>query len=220
MVSYSRLIEPSFPGVSDTPAWVVSKANQYARDHALSPFVIYQGQWSVMLRSFEREIIPMCQSEGLALAPWGAMGSGRFQTKAQIEQRKKDGETLRWGTPELTEAETKISAALEKVANELGNPGEFSLTAVALAYVLQRVPYVFPIIGGRKVLHLQDNIKALTIKLTDEQILYLESQTDFEKGFPLDFIGEDPRRTGESQFALLKSYTNLKWVKNSHAITQ
>ena len=51
-------------GVSDTPAWVVSKANQYARDHAMTPFVIYQGAWNVMERSFEREIIPMARSEG------------------------------------------------------------------------------------------------------------------------------------------------------------
>jgi aryl-alcohol dehydrogenase-like predicted oxidoreductase len=51
-------------GVSDTPAWVVSKANQYARDHGKSPFVIYQGAWNVMERSFEREIIPMARSEG------------------------------------------------------------------------------------------------------------------------------------------------------------
>jgi len=54
-------------GVSDTPAWVVSKANQYARDHALTPFVIYQGAWNVMERSFEREIIPMAKAEGILL---------------------------------------------------------------------------------------------------------------------------------------------------------
>lgn len=51
-------------GVSDTPAWVVSKANQYAKDHALTPFAIYQGAWNVMDRDFEREIIPMARSEG------------------------------------------------------------------------------------------------------------------------------------------------------------
>jgi aryl-alcohol dehydrogenase-like predicted oxidoreductase len=46
------------------PAWVVAKANQYARDNALTPFVVYQGAWNVMDRSFEREIIPMARSEG------------------------------------------------------------------------------------------------------------------------------------------------------------
>ena len=46
------------------PAWVVAKANQYARDHALTPFIIYQGLWNIMDRSLEREVIPMARSEG------------------------------------------------------------------------------------------------------------------------------------------------------------
>ncbi|KAJ6462802.1 hypothetical protein C8R47DRAFT_1327129 [Mycena vitilis] len=57
-------------GVSDTPAWVVAQANQYARDHGKSPFVRYQGLWDVLNRSFEREIPPMARARGLALAPW------------------------------------------------------------------------------------------------------------------------------------------------------
>lgn len=53
-------------GVSDTPAWVVSKANQYARDHGLRQFCVYQGRWSAASRDFEREIIPMCRDEGVS----------------------------------------------------------------------------------------------------------------------------------------------------------
>lgn len=56
-------------GVSDTPAWVVAKANQYARDNALTPFVIYQGAWNVLERSFERDIIPMARAEGAFVHP-------------------------------------------------------------------------------------------------------------------------------------------------------
>ena len=51
-------------GVSDTPAWIVTRANEYARNHGKTPFVIYQGAWSVLERDMEREIIPMCLSEG------------------------------------------------------------------------------------------------------------------------------------------------------------
>jgi aryl-alcohol dehydrogenase-like predicted oxidoreductase len=67
-------------GVSDTPAWIVSKANQYARDHGLRQFVVYQGLWSAAKRDFERDIIPMCEAEGMGLAPWGALGGGNFKT--------------------------------------------------------------------------------------------------------------------------------------------
>lgn len=55
---------------------------------------------------------------------------------------------------------------------------------VAIAYVSQKVPYVFPIIGGRKVEHLLANIEALDITLSPEQITYLESIVPFELGFP------------------------------------
>lgn len=199
-------------GISDCPAWIVAKANTYAKAHALTPFSIYQGKWNVLLRDFERDIIPMCQDQGMALAPWGAMGQGRFQTKKAIEERKAKGEALRGA--EQTPAEVEISAALEKVADEVGA----TVTAVALAYVLERVPYVFPIIGGRKVEHLHDNIKALEISLSQEQIEYLESHSKLDLGFPNNILGDDPHRSGETQNIVLKAAGNLKWVKPTPAI--
>ena len=50
-------------GISDTPAWIVAKANEYARGHNLTPFVLYQGRYNAAIRDMEREIIPMCRSE-------------------------------------------------------------------------------------------------------------------------------------------------------------
>jgi len=61
----------SLQGISDSPAWVVSKANQYAKDHGKTPFCIYQGNWSILERSFERDIIPMARSEGLCSCSLG-----------------------------------------------------------------------------------------------------------------------------------------------------
>ena len=60
-------------GVSDTPAWVVSKANTYARLTGKTPFVIYQGAWSIMQRDFERDILPMALDEGMHLSPSGVL---------------------------------------------------------------------------------------------------------------------------------------------------
>lgn len=82
-------------GISDTPAWIVTAANLYARAHGKTPFSIYQGRWNVMLRDFEREIIPMARHFGMALAPWDAMGGGKFKRKEEIERRKAQGEGLR-----------------------------------------------------------------------------------------------------------------------------
>jgi aryl-alcohol dehydrogenase-like predicted oxidoreductase len=55
---------------------VVVKANCYARERGMAQFCVYQGRWSAAARDFEREIIPMCQDEGMALAPWGTLGGG------------------------------------------------------------------------------------------------------------------------------------------------
>ena len=69
-------------GISDTPAWCVVKCNAYAREHGLRPFSVYQGRWSAQARDFEREILPMCKDEGMAMAPWGVMGSGKSKSVA------------------------------------------------------------------------------------------------------------------------------------------
>lgn len=189
-------------GVSDTPAWVVSAANTYALDHGKSPFVIYQGRWNVMLRDFEREIIPMARMFGMALAPWDAIGGGKLQTKKALEERQSKGEGLR-NLPTMlseggqTERQAKMSEALHQVAQEHGIE---SVTAIALAYLMSKAANVFPIVGGRKVEHLLDNIQSLSIKLTDDQIKYLEGITEFDLGFPGNFIGGDPNVTGSSNF--------------------
>jgi aryl-alcohol dehydrogenase-like predicted oxidoreductase len=79
-------------GASDTPAWVVAKANQYARDHGLRQFSVYQGLYNAAKRDAERDILPMLRDEGMAFAPWGALGGGKFKTKEQVEAMEKTGE--------------------------------------------------------------------------------------------------------------------------------
>lgn len=160
-------------GISDTPAWVVSKANEYARNHGLRQFCVYQGRWSAACRDFERDIIPMCKAEGMGFCPWGALGGGKFKTEEQ--RHSQEGRRV-----QATEHDIKISKALEHVANRLNT----AITSVALAYVMHKAPYVFPIVGGRKLDHLKGNIKALTLQLSPEDIKEIESTVPFDLGFP------------------------------------
>ncbi|KAI0346388.1 aryl-alcohol dehydrogenase [NADP(+)] [Trametopsis cervina] len=193
-------------GISDTPAWIVSKANTYAKMSGKTPFVIYQGAWSILERDMERDIIPMCVAEGLAIAPWGVLGGGKLRTDAEEEKRRQTGEKGRqlFGSWERNETERKVSQALEKVAAEVGAK---SITSVAIAYLMQKVPYVFPIIGGRKVEHLHANLEALEIALTPEQVEYLETIVPFQKGFPYSYFGD-----GQDYNALYKSAGHFdKW---------
>ena len=178
-----------------------------------TPFVIYQGAWSILQRDFEREIIPMARAEGnlsasrtheiglthasslgLALAPWNVLAGGKIRTDAEEQRRKESGEKGRqisgpdW---ERTPEERKVCQALEKVAQEVGTK---SITAVAIAYVMQKTPFVFPIIGGRKVEHMLANLEALEIVLTAEQVEYLEKAVPFDKGFPYNSFVSFPQR--------------------------
>ena len=102
-----------------------------------------------------------------------------------------------------TEEERKVCLALEEVAKQVGvdsiTAGEYQkfmcshhirsrCSVVAIAYVMQKTPYVFPIVGGRKVEHLMDNIAALNITLTPEQVKFLEDALPFKPGFPHEMI--------------------------------
>ena len=112
-------------GVSDTPAWVVASANRYARMSNRTPFSVYQGAWSVLERDFERDIIPMCRAEGMALAPWNVLAAGRIRSDAQEEERRKTGEkgrTMLSPNWERTEEEKRVARVLEEVAAEVGAP--------------------------------------------------------------------------------------------------
>ncbi|KAH9027117.1 aryl-alcohol dehydrogenase [NADP+] [Lactarius pseudohatsudake] len=172
-------------GISDTPAWVVSKANQYAKDHGKTPFSIYQGNWSIFDRSFERDIIPMARSEGLALAPWGVLAGGKIRTNAEEARRKESGEkgrTILTSDWERTPEEKKVCDVLEEIGKEVGTE---SITST---------PYVFPIIGGRKVEQLKDNVTALDISLSAEQIKRIEEATPFDPGFPFAMFAITPTK--------------------------
>lgn len=124
----------------------------------------------------------------MALAPWGVLAGGKLRSNEEEERRAQSGEKARivftadW---KRNDQEVAMSTALDKVAKEVGAK---HLTAVAIAYVMQKTPYVFPIIGGRKVEHLEANLEALEIALTPEHIKYLESIVPFDPGFPYTLI--------------------------------
>ena len=118
-------------GISDTPAWIVSKANECklpanfkvgfveiltkhidARNHGMATFVVYQGWWSASVRDFERDIIPMCEAEGMGIAPWGTLGRGNYKTEAQQEATKGEGRNF----GDASEEDLKVAKVLEGVA--------------------------------------------------------------------------------------------------------
>lgn len=156
----------------------------------------------------------MVRDEGMALAPWGALGGGGFKTEE--EYAKSEGRNMR---PQ-SENQKKVTVALDKLAKKKGT----LVTSIALAYVMHKAPYVFPIVGGRKVDHLKGNIEALSIELSKEDIAEIEGAVQFDVGFPssmlFEFFGQQKWHSEMSTFdiPLVKAAGYLDTVQNVQPI--
>ncbi|PWY63850.1 Aldo/keto reductase [Aspergillus eucalypticola CBS 122712] len=178
-------------GISDAPAWVVSKANMYARVHGLRGFSVYQGRYGATCRDLEREVIPLCRDEGMGVCVWGCWGMVRYirpPNKDSAQKRVRNSAHL------LTGHEEQVSLVLDTVAKRHGEG--VSVTSVAIAYVLQKTPYLFPIIGGRTVEQLEENVQALSLELTAEDVKDIDAAYPFDLGFPHSFLCPGGYRDG------------------------
>ncbi|PIL34923.1 hypothetical protein GSI_02710 [Ganoderma sinense ZZ0214-1] len=146
---------------------------------------------------------------GLALAPFAVLARGRIRTDEEEERRRQTGEhgrTILRPDWERTERERAVCAALEVVRKQVGTK---SIQAVAIAYVMQKAPFVFPVVGGRKKEQLEANIEALDVALSEEQIEYLEGVLPFDPGFPNVMVGD-----GKEYPWLMNAAANfVKWPR-------
>ncbi|SCO86131.1 probable voltage-gated shaker-like K+ channel, subunit beta/KCNAB [Fusarium oxysporum] len=169
-------------GVSDTPAWVVVKANDFARQNGLTPFSVYQGRWCASRRDVESEIIPMCEDQGMAFVSWGSLGGGLLATAAERERMKKDPDA-----PKAPYGFDENDAAVCDVLEQLAIAKSTSLKAIALAYLFHQTTYVFPIVGVQTVEHVKAMPEALRVRLSTEDIDAIHNATPFNPLFPNNY---------------------------------
>ncbi|OJI81942.1 hypothetical protein ASPTUDRAFT_743259 [Aspergillus tubingensis CBS 134.48] len=204
-------------GISDAPAWVVSKANMYARVHGLRGFSVYQGRYGATCRDLEREVIPLCRDEGMGVCVWGVLGNGyiRSPNKESAPKRVRNFSHL------LTGYEEQVSLVLDTIAKRHGEG--VSVTSVAIAYVLQKTPYLFPIIGGRTVEQLEENVQALSLELTAEDVKEIDAAYPFDLGFPHSFLCPGGYRDGggcpgPQDVAFSRTMGDFDYVEGGRAI--
>ncbi len=179
-----------YVGVSDTPAWVVSRANTMADLMGWSRFVGLQIRYSLIDRTVERELLPMAREMDIAVTPWSALGSGvltgKFTRSDTTEQslRHQDAENR---TGALAEKNLIIAREVDKIADEIGKTS----SQVALSWIRQQPGNIIPIIGARTESQLKDNLGCLEFELTQEHLDHLSEISKIEMGFPHDFLGED-----------------------------
>ena len=159
-------------GASSMYAWQFSKALHLAKQHGWSAFVSMQNHYNLLYREEEREMMPLCTAERIAVVPWSPLARGRLT-------REWDAQTARTQTDEYgnklyaatLEADRKVVEHVARIAAARG----VSKAQVALAWIAQK-PYVTaPIIGASKPQHLDDAVAALTLKLETDEIAQLEA---------------------------------------------
>lgn len=145
----------------------------------------------------------------MGLAPWGALGGGAFKTE---EQRK--SQEGRKGPP-VTDAQIAVTKVLESMSKRR----KTALTSIALAYIMHKTPYVFPIVGGRSVDHLKSNIDALKLQLSPEELQEIEDAYPFTLGFPHTFLyGGDNRPKNPGQIGMLSMAGTFDYVDSPKPI--
>jgi aryl-alcohol dehydrogenase-like predicted oxidoreductase len=159
-------------GASTMFAWQFTKALYLADLHGWTRFVSMQNHYNLLYREEEREMIPLCQSEGIGVIPWSPLARGRLARPWQGESTKRF-ETDKFGTKiysQTEEADRKVVDRVGQLAEQRGVPR----AQLALAWMLSKSAITAPIVGASKPHHLQDAVAALSVRLTPEEIASLE----------------------------------------------
>ncbi|MBB6282762.1 aldo/keto reductase [Geobacillus subterraneus] len=158
-------------GASSMYAWQFLKANHTAEKHGWTKFVSMQNHYNLIYREEEREMLPLCQEENIAVIPYSPLASGRLAREAsEITHRSETDQVQRSKYDATAEADRVI---IERVA-ELAKKHGVKRAQIALAWLLHKEPVTAPIIGATKLSYLEEAVGALSLSLVPEEIAYLE----------------------------------------------
>jgi aryl-alcohol dehydrogenase (NADP+) len=160
-------------GASSMWAWEFAQALHVAERHGWTRFASMQNHYNLLYREEEREMLPLCADQGVAVIPWSPLARGKLTRGWQDEGTARSGtdefgKTLYVGTEE---ADHRIVDAVGEIAERRGVPR----AQVALAWVAGHPAVTAPIVGATKPQHLSDAVAALELKLTAEERARLES---------------------------------------------
>ena len=172
-----------YVGVSDTPAWEVSRANTLAELRGWSAFVGLQIRYSLLDRAVERELLPMAKTLDLTVTPWDVLASGVLAGKYNANPAEAGRAKLRGF---VTERALGIAGEVIKVAQALGRTS----AQVALNWVRAGQGVIVPLVGARTKAQLDDNLGCLEFELPPEAKQQLDDVSKIELGFPHEFLAQ------------------------------
>ena len=156
-------------GIANVYAWQLEKANAIAEREGFPKFVSVQNHMNLLFREDEREIVPCCAEEGIALTPYSALASGRLSRRpGETSKRFEEDAYAKFKYDATAEADALVIDRVAEIAEARG----VSMTEVSLAWLLTKV--ASPIAGATKPRHVDGAVAAVDLKLTDEEVAYLE----------------------------------------------
>lgn len=159
-------------GASSMYAWQFAKALYTSRLHGWTEFVSMQNHLNLLNREEEREMLPLCIDQGVAILPWSPLARGRLTRDWDESSERQKTDAFAKSLYDLTsESDRQTAARVAEVAKTRGVPR----AQVALAWVLQKNGVTAPIIGASKLSHLEDAVAALSLQLSAEEIAQLEA---------------------------------------------
>lgn len=195
-----------YVGVSNFAPSHLMKALMLARIHGFEPVRSLQPEYSLLVRSAEWELIPLCRAEGVAVLPWSPLAggwlTGKYRRDAPPPADSRVGRADRWDDqPEQRENERtwRVLEVLEAIAADRDR----TVAQVALAWVLAKPGVTAPIFGARNVAQLEQNLGAVGWSLTGDEIARLDEASAVTLPSPYAFIERyTRRRDGHAMYAL------------------
>jgi aryl-alcohol dehydrogenase-like predicted oxidoreductase len=167
-------------GVSDVPAWVASEAQTLARLRGWTPLTAFQLEYSLLERTVEGALLPMCDRHGIGVMPWSPLKNGRLTGKYRRDDMAPDDAKRTALAAGVTDTEWAVIDELLAVAFEVGA----SPAAVAIAWVMARPGVTSTLIGARTPEQLRANLSALEVTLDDTQRARLDAVSTPTLDFP------------------------------------
>ncbi|WP_436513256.1 aldo/keto reductase [Clostridium thermobutyricum] len=156
-------------GISNCFAWQLEKANCIAEKNGWSKFISVQNHYNMLFREEEREMVPCCKDGNIAMTPYSALASGRLVRDWSEKTKRLEEDSFAKSKYDLTANQDRI--IVERVA-EIAKKRGMTRIQIALGWLLSKVDA--PIVGATKFSHIEEAVKAIGVKLTEEEIEYLE----------------------------------------------
>src|ERR671916_890606 len=181
-----------YVGVSNFTAWQLMKSVSLSDALGFERFVCLQPQYSLVERNIEREVLPVCEEEGLGVIPWSPLGGGFLSGKYRRGEEPPEGSRISEAVESMEEywdrRATQRNWATLDVVGRISEATGKSYAQISLNWLLRQDSVTAPIIGARTLEQLEDNIGASGWELTEEQVEELSEASAIEDVYPYRFI--------------------------------